>query len=94
MTKKLEYLVELHGWSANGLHIQPTKIHRSELIDIIKKEGVKSVKMVIEYEEPKSIQMTESEFQDIIRIVGTYSDPVSELSSRLTNKRYHAKESE
>jgi len=92
-TKDIEIPMRMCGWRSDGIVLNSCNgLERSYIIDLIKMDTTKSVKLVIEQEEPKRIQMTESDFVELINVVNTYANPVAELKSRFNNRKYHVRD--
>lgn len=89
----IEIPVEMTGWRSDGVVLNPSNgLERSYVIDLLRMKETKSVKLVIEQEEEKVIQMTESEFMKLIDVVENYVHPAAELKSRLAHKYYHKRD--
>jgi hypothetical protein len=78
----------LKGWRINGIVLQPTCVNKSDVIDMLENKNITNIFIGVELEEPKNIQMTTKEFEDLINIIETWDNPVAELRSRLKNNRY------
>jgi len=91
MSIRKEIEVKCNGWRSDGAVLNPVEGNLCDLTSLLKDKNTTKVTVIVEQDEAKNIQMTESEFKEIIRITESYCHPAAELRSRLKHGKYHVK---
>jgi NAD-specific glutamate dehydrogenase len=88
---KTEVEVKCNGWRCDGAVLNPVEGSLYDLTSLIKDKNTTKITVIVERDEPKNIQMTESDFEELINVVRTWASPVAELKSRLKHGKYRVK---
>lgn len=90
MAKKETHTIEMEVNSmmkaSEALPITPIGYTFNLLAELL--ETASSIKIIIERDEEKTLELTNSDFEDIINVVSEYAHPEAELRSRLENGKY------